>query len=49
MEHDFDPYREQKGQKSVMVASSDAVVNPRAVVVKSFDTGVADRAMSGSR
>ena len=48
MEDNLGPNREQKHQEGIMVFDSDTVVDPWAMMVKSFNTDVADSTMSRS-
>jgi hypothetical protein len=46
VEHNLAPDREQEHQESVVVFDADAVVDPGAVVVESFNAAVTNCAMS---
>lgn len=49
MEQNLGPDTQQKQQESVVVFDSHAVVDPRAMMVKSLHTTVTDSAMTRSR
>ena len=48
MEYDLEPYGKEEHQECIVIANTDTVIDPGAVVIKSLHTLVANGAMSGS-